>query len=462
MNQSEEKPWTHIADGTAQSSLNACEFTCNLNWKYYYNTTVSKCEFKTDWCNNEVVNGCQSPATGANKNSSDPSKYTWDCAINWVTMEKWCFKCKDGYALQGDTCVLEEPESTWHWACKEDYNISWTCRNIGKTAWCNLHVPRDFCWIHTPHGDDVLKDGFCSRCYQNNSSCNCNVPPNKPLPSCCATNQIEMPCNSYDLASLCNKQPFCDRTYEENNDFDYICVDDQWNELPDRLCETDQYPDCSKNLVDDWLIPVCWDNLNQCEIWDVENISSSTKTWDCVNWWESVTCEYSCSTKSVCPTWYKEENGVCKLNYRICAKTLLKTGCPIAEGWGDNLYTLSSTSCFWNNEPGYLSPGQNAGSFPNTINVQKYNNNKYYWYSSTNYCFSLDGWPQLWEECGQSANVFTEGGIFDVCWINSMKKYGNNGDNWYYIDECPKNRNLEIVNLCQVEDKCNVVTLGWF
>jgi hypothetical protein len=80
MNQSEEKPWTHIADGTAQSSLNACEFTCDLNNSYYYNSSI--CTYKADWCNNEVVNGCQSPATGANKNSSDPTKYTWDCTIN--------------------------------------------------------------------------------------------------------------------------------------------------------------------------------------------------------------------------------------------------------------------------------------------------------------------------------------------------------------------------------------------
>jgi hypothetical protein len=320
-------------------------------------------------------------------------------------------------------------------------------------------VPRDFCWIHTPHGEDVLKDGFCSRCYQNNSSCNCNVPPNKPKPECCATNQFEMPCNSYDLASLCNKQPFCGRTYEENNDFDYICVDDQWNELPDRLCETDQYPDCSENLVDDWLIPKCWGVLDECEIWDVENISSSTKTWDCVNWWESVTCEYSCSTHKACPKWYEEKDGECKLNYRICAKTL--TNCPTAQGWDIYPYTLSSTSCFWNKEQGYLSPGQNAGSFPGTINVQNYGN-YYYWYSD-NLCFSLDGWPQLWEDCDQRADVFRNGGIFDVCWINSMKRYGNNGDNWYYIDVCPKNENLETVDHCQVEDKCNVVTLlGWF
>lgn len=80
MNQSEEKPWTHIADGTAQSSLNACEYTCDLNNKYYYDS--EECKRKTDWCDNDVVNGCQSPATATNKNSSDPSKYTWDCAIN--------------------------------------------------------------------------------------------------------------------------------------------------------------------------------------------------------------------------------------------------------------------------------------------------------------------------------------------------------------------------------------------
>ena len=122
---------------------------------------------------------------------------------------------------------------------------------------------------------------------------------------------------------------------------------------------------------------------------------------------------------------------------------------------------MFSTSCFWNTEQGYLSPGQNAGSFPGTINVQNYGN-YYYWYSD-NLCFSLDGWPQLWEDCDQRADVFRNGGIFDVCWINSMKRYGNNGDNWYYIDVCPNKEELETVDHCQVEDKCNVVTLlGWF
>ena len=61
MNQSEEKPWTHIADGTAQSSLNACEFTCDLSSKYYY-STLDKCEYKNDWCKTDGTKGCANPA----------------------------------------------------------------------------------------------------------------------------------------------------------------------------------------------------------------------------------------------------------------------------------------------------------------------------------------------------------------------------------------------------------------
>jgi hypothetical protein len=74
------KDWTHVADGTSQSSLKACEYTCDLNNSYYYNSSI--CKYKNDWCDNDNLNGCQSPATPKNTNSSDSTKYTWDCAIN--------------------------------------------------------------------------------------------------------------------------------------------------------------------------------------------------------------------------------------------------------------------------------------------------------------------------------------------------------------------------------------------
>ena len=107
MNQSEEKPWTHIADGTAQSSLNACEFTCDLSSKYYY-STLDKCEYKNDWCKTDGTKGCANPANVKDAVSSDPNKEMWDCIINWVTMDEWCFRCKDGYTWNGSKCENEK------------------------------------------------------------------------------------------------------------------------------------------------------------------------------------------------------------------------------------------------------------------------------------------------------------------------------------------------------------------
>ena len=120
VNVADMKNWTHMTDGTSQSSLNACEYTCDLNSSYYYNWSI--CKYNNSWCNNDNVNGCQSPATPKNENSSDSTKYTWDCAINWVIMEAWCFKCKEGYTLHNGACVQELPAcvSTYEWVCTND------------------------------------------------------------------------------------------------------------------------------------------------------------------------------------------------------------------------------------------------------------------------------------------------------------------------------------------------------
>ena len=95
-NASEEKNWTHVTDGTDQSSLNACEFTCDLTKGYYYDTTKGTCERKTDRCDNDNLWGCVIPSEAKNKDK-DTTKYIWNCAIKWIVMDYWCYKCKDWY-----------------------------------------------------------------------------------------------------------------------------------------------------------------------------------------------------------------------------------------------------------------------------------------------------------------------------------------------------------------------------
>ena len=92
-----------------EANWKKCAYLCNNSERYIYNSDYEKCEQITSFCKTDEVYKCVSPAIATNTWYSN-GKYTWDCKVDWISepVEKWCFKCKDGYTLNGSKCENEK------------------------------------------------------------------------------------------------------------------------------------------------------------------------------------------------------------------------------------------------------------------------------------------------------------------------------------------------------------------
>ena len=185
---SEEKNWTHITDGTAQSSLKACEFTCDKangytwNGSICYNSTTFSCKNTKPTQNGWYIFTTKNPwRSSEEKNLTHITDGTAQSSL-----KAWEFTCDkaNGYKWNGTICV--SPTSSY--TCAKTLANKYKCQSSDWTYvnWTTpSHANNEYMWFCN---NWATKCGICDdgtkaepphsgACSESTFSCQWTTPP---------------------------------------------------------------------------------------------------------------------------------------------------------------------------------------------------------------------------------------------------------------------------------------------
>ena len=320
---------------------------CNTGEKQYYIGWV--CKKITSACDKTTLYGCNNSTTAVNKSSSDSTKYTWDCAINWDVVEYGCSKCKDGFTLHNGSCAkLNTPKkySICYWKWISPDSMDFRVRSLGgdvnldenlelplkvvvsrKSTYPPYNTTNNFYWISFPWNCELWKTWFyrCDHIEFDSTVGSFGVVFNDPdyewtdfWPDTITRNG--------DIYYISDKScgipndPKCTQTWKPTNSH-YVNTDAPWPWNCDWECDdgyTKSWNRCTSSVV-----AKCWTATqfatldkptnNLCSVWSLswnitEHQNSSWffyRQWTCENWWNTTLCSVNIPTAvfTATPAW---------------------------------------------------------------------------------------------------------------------------------------------------------------